>query len=164
MEFIFSLTSIYGMNGEQKYQEGIDDNIFCYARRSDNVAQIVAEGQAGFTITDLVEAISVAKSGYDVALSFPKEGVTYGVSCVGILKAGNNINNSKKFYKWMKSKEYQTSLKEHEIPYIPVDHIYNYENPYFDFSKVQLLDTKYSWKVATKYNYIDNMKVYTIKD
>jgi iron(III) transport system substrate-binding protein len=164
MELIFSLTSIYGLNGEQKFQERIDNNIFFYARERDNVAQIVAEGQAGFTITDLVSAQAVVKAGFDVSLSFPKEGVTYGIACIGILKDGDNLNNSKEFYKWMKSKEYQMSLIENEIPYIPVDNIYTYENPYFDFSKVKLLNTEYSWKVATKYDYIDNMKVYTLND
>jgi iron(III) transport system substrate-binding protein len=158
MEYVFSLTSIYGINGESKIQDKIDENIIIYEKYNDNVAKFVGVGAAVFAITDLVDAIAIMKEGYDVSLSFPKEGATYSLACTGILNNGENLNQALSFYRWMGSEKYRSSLKKNETPYIPADGIYSYESQYFDYSTLNLLEADFSWKLAITEHYIEAMK------
>ncbi|GAB1485213.1 hypothetical protein MASR2M79_02590 [Aminivibrio sp.] len=88
-------------------------------------------------------------------VSYPKEGVSYGIEGTGILTGAKNMENAKKFMDWASSKKFAQFIVDRKINYIPTRTDVEVTNPALDMSKVKLIETDVAWKGANRKAYVD---------
>ena len=120
-------------------------------------ARVLAHGmwQAASGIFYLVDALEIQQQGFPVVISYPKEGVSYGVEATGIVNGAKNIAEAKKFVDWATSKKLGQLFVDQKINYIPVVKGVKIENPALDMTKVKLLNVSTEDKGAKRKGYVD---------
>jgi iron(III) transport system substrate-binding protein len=145
-ERIYSLVKVFGEDEAFAYQKKLHQNIQLYTKGGAGGAMPVATGQAGAGIFYIVDALDIQQQGYDLVLSYPKEGVTYGVEASGVIKGAKNLASAKKLMDWASSKRLGETMVANQINYIPTRPDVTVTNPALDMSQVKLLETDISWK------------------
>jgi ABC-type Fe3+ transport system, periplasmic component len=118
-ERIYSLVKILGEDEAFAYQKKLHQNIQMYTKSGAGGAMPVATGQAASGIFYIVDALDIQQQGHPVVISYPKEGVSFGIEATGILKGAKNLENAKKFMDWASSKTFAQLLVDRKINYIP---------------------------------------------
>ncbi|MFA6846472.1 MAG: ABC transporter substrate-binding protein, partial [Sphaerochaetaceae bacterium] len=119
-ERIYSLISALGSEDAAfDFQKKLDKNIQLYTKSGAGGATPVANGQAAGGIFYLVDALDILNQGYPLVLTYPKEGVTYGVEGSGILTGAKNPAAAKKLMDWASSKRLGEVMMANNICYIP---------------------------------------------
>ena len=154
-ERIYTLVKIYGEDGAFAYQKKLHQNIQLYTKSGAGGAMPIATGQAGAGVFYIVDALDIQQQGYDVVLSYPKEGVTYGVEAAGILKGAKNLDSAKKLMDWASSKKLGEVMVAKKINYIPTRPDVKVTNPNLDMSKVKLIDADIAWKGKNRQAFIE---------
>jgi len=153
-ERIFALVKLYGEDGAFDYQKKLHQNVQLYTKSGQGGAMPIAAGQASSGIFYLVDALDVQQQGYPVVITYPKEGTTYGVDGVGIVKGAKNLDAAKKFIDWASSAEMANLLMEKKINYVPVHKDAKITDPVLDVSKVKFLPTDVEWKGEKRKGYV----------
>ncbi len=154
-ERIYTLVKVYGEDGAFAYQKKLHQNIQLYTKSGAGGAMPIATGQAGSGVFYIVDALDIQQQGYDVVLSYPKEGVTYGVEASGILKGAKNLDAAKKLMDWASTKRLGEVMVAQKINYIPTRPDVKVTNPALDMSKVKLIDTDIEWKGKNRQGYVE---------
>lgn len=154
-ERIFALVKLYGEDGAFAYQKKLHQNIQLYTKSGQGGAMPIAAGQAASGIFYLVDALDVQQQGYPVVISYPKEGTTYGIDCVGIIKGAKNPEAARKFIDWAASTDFANLLMEKKINYVPVAEGAKITDPVLDISKVKLLEAETEWKGSKRKEYVE---------
>jgi iron(III) transport system substrate-binding protein len=154
-ERIYTLVKIYGEDGAFAYQKKLNQNIQLYTKSGAGGAMPIATGQAASGVFYIVDALDIQQQGYDVVLSYPKEGVTYGVEAAGILKGAKNLTAAKKLMDWASSKRLGEVMVDKKINYIPTRPDVKVTNPNLDMSKVKLIDADIAWKGKNRQAYVE---------
>ena len=94
-ERIYSLIKIWGEDEAYVYQKKLHQNIQLYTKSGAGGAMPIATGQAGSGVFYIVDALDIQQQGYDLTISYPVEGVTYGVEGSGVVKGAKNLANAK---------------------------------------------------------------------
>ncbi|MFA6846108.1 MAG: extracellular solute-binding protein, partial [Sphaerochaetaceae bacterium] len=150
-ERIYSLISALGSEDAAfDFQKKLDKNIQLYTKSGAGGATPVANGQAAGGIFYLVDALDILNQGYPLVLTYPKEGVTYGVEGSGILTGAKNPAAAKKLMDWASSKRLGEVMMANNICYIPTRPDIKVDNPALDMSKVKLLECDSAWKGANR--------------
>ncbi len=154
-ERIYALVKIMGEDEAFAYQKKLHENIQMYTKSGAGGAMPVATGQAASGIFYIVDALEIQQQGHDVVLSYPAEGVSYGIEATGILKGAKNLENAKKFMDWASSKTFAQLLVDKKINYIPTRTDVVTTNPALDVSKVNLIEVDVAWKGANRKAFVD---------
>jgi len=152
---ILSLTYIMGEDKAYEYQKKLHQNIQMYTKSGAGGAMPIATGQAASGIFYIVDALEIQQQGHDVVLSYPVEGVSFGIEATGILKGAKNLENAKKFMDWASSKTFAQLLVDRKINYIPTRTDVETTNPALDVSKVKLVEVDVAWKGANRKAFVD---------
>ena len=91
-ERIYSLIAVYGVDGAFDYQKKLHQNIQLYTKSGAGGALPIAQGQAASGIFYLVDALDIVQQGYPVVITYPKEGVTFGIEATGIVEGAKNLD------------------------------------------------------------------------
>ncbi len=154
-ERIYALVRILGEDEAFVYQKKLHENIQMYTKSGAGGAMPVATGQAASGIFYIVDALEIQQQGHDVVLSYPVEGVSYGIEATGILKGAKNLENAKKFMDWASSKTFAQLLVDKKINYIPTRTDVETTNPALDLSKVNLIEVDVAWKGANRKAFVE---------
>jgi len=117
------LSIYYAMGGNEDaafdYQRKLHRNIQAYTKSGAGGTLPVGLGQAAVALVHLSEAMETKKKGYDVQVSFPKEGVTTAIEMVALLKGAKNRDLATKFIDWAMSPELQNLFAKYNFYVIP---------------------------------------------
>jgi len=155
-ERIYSLVKIMGEDEAFAYQKKMHQNIQMYTKSGAGGAMPVATGQAASGIFYIVDALDIQQQGHPVVISYPKEGVSYGIEATGVLKGARNLENAKKFMDWASSKTFAQLLVDKKINYIPTRGDVEVTNPALDLSKVNLVEVDVTWKGENRKAFVDH--------
>jgi ABC-type Fe3+ transport system, periplasmic component len=154
-ERIFALVKLYGEDGAFDYQKKLHQNIQLYTKSGQGGAMPIAAGQAASGVFYLVDALDVQQQGYPVVITYPKEGTTYGIDGVGIIKGAKNPEAAKKFIDWATSVDFANMLMEKKINYVPVAEGAKITDPVLDVTKVKFLEADPEWKGQKRKEYVE---------
>jgi iron(III) transport system substrate-binding protein len=79
----------------------------------------VGLGQAAGGIFFIVDALDTKAKGYDVAISFPKEGIGTAAEGIAMIKGAKNSESAKKLIDWATSPDMQSLFALHKINFVP---------------------------------------------
>ncbi|MDH7483845.1 MAG: ABC transporter substrate-binding protein [Spirochaetales bacterium] len=154
-ERIYTLVKIFGENEAFAYQKKLHQNIQLYTKSGAGGAMPIATGQAASGVFYIVDALDIQQQGYDVVISYPKEGVTYGVEAAGILKGAKNLELAKKLMDWASTKRLGDVMMAEKINYIPTRPDVKVSNPALDMTQVKLIDTDIAWKGKNREAFVE---------
>src|SRR5712692_8137486 len=119
---ILSIYYAFGKD-EQKafdYQKKLHANVQVYTKSGGACTGPTALGQAMICIAHMPDAMEAKKKGYDMIVSFPREGVAAVIEGVALVKGAKNRDQATKFIDWTFSKDMQDLLDKHDIYMLPV--------------------------------------------
>ena len=76
-------------------------------------------GQAAAGIFFIVDALDTQAKGYDVQLSFPREGIGTSAEAIALLKGAKNPELGRKLIDWASSPAMQGLYATHKINFVP---------------------------------------------
>lgn len=113
---------ILALGGEDEafdYMEKMHENVQVYTKSGGGGTVPVATRQASSGVFFLVDSIETAKRGYDVEISFPKEGSVVSVEAMALVKNGPNQELAKQFMDWLVTHKAQSIYAKHGIGFLP---------------------------------------------
>ncbi|MGD1817142.1 MAG: ABC transporter substrate-binding protein [Pleomorphochaeta sp.] len=154
-ERIYSLVQAFGEDAAFEYQKKLNANIQLYTKSGAGGALPVANGQAAAGIFYIVDALDILHQGYPLEISYPVEGVTYGVEASGMLANCKHPEAAKKLLDWASTKRLGEIMVANSISYIPTRPDVQVDDPALDMSKVNLLQADSSWKGQNRENFVN---------
>lgn len=142
---LFSLVLAMGENEAFAYQKKLDENMQQYTKSGAGGALSIGRGQAAGGVFFLVDALEMQQTGYDIVISYPREGVVYGVEAMGLVKGAKNPELAKRFLDWAASPDMQRLYEREKINLIPTHPEVTLENPSLDMKNVKLLELDIEW-------------------
>jgi iron(III) transport system substrate-binding protein len=94
-------------------------NVQLYTKSGGGGTLPVGLGQAGGGIFFIVDALDTQQKGYDVAVSFPKEGIGTAAEAIALLKGAKNPEVGKKLIDWAASPAMQSLFAKYKINFVP---------------------------------------------
>ena len=118
---IFSLLEVHGRDETKTfdYMKRLRPNVQLYTKSGGGGTLPVGLGQAGAGIFFIVDALDTKAKGYDVSISFPKEGIGTAAEAIALLKGAKNPAAGKKLIDWATSPAMQAEFAKHKINFIP---------------------------------------------
>src|SRR6185436_9175954 len=75
--------------------------------------------QAGAGVFFIVDALDTKAKGYDVTISFPKEGIGTAAEAIALIKGAKNPAVGKKLIDWATSPAMQGQFAKYKINFVP---------------------------------------------
>jgi iron(III) transport system substrate-binding protein len=118
---IFSILEVNGRDEEKAfaYMKKLRASVQLYTKSGGGGTLPVGLGQAGGGIFFIVDALDTKAKGYDVAISFPKEGIGTSAEAIALIKGAKNPDAAKKLIDWATSPAMQTLFAQHKINFVP---------------------------------------------
>ena len=118
---IFSILEVYGRDEEKAfdYLKKKRRNVQLYTKSGGGGTLPVGLGQAGAGIFFIVDALDTKAKGYDVAISFPKEGIGTSAEAIALVKGAKNPEVGKKLIDWASSPAMQSLFAQYKINFVP---------------------------------------------
>jgi iron(III) transport system substrate-binding protein len=118
---IFSVLEIFGRDETKAfdYMKKLRRNVQVYTKSGGGGTIPVGLGQAGAGIFFIVDALKTKQEGYDVVISFPKEGIGTSVEAIALLKGAKNPELGKKLINWSASPAMQNLYAKYKINFVP---------------------------------------------
>jgi iron(III) transport system substrate-binding protein len=118
---IFSILQVNNRNEDAgfAYMKKLRQNIQAYTKSGGGGTVPVGLGQAGGGIFFIVDALFTKQKGYDVQISFPKEGIGSAAECIGLVKGNKNGAAARKLIDWAASPDMQSLLAPSKINFLP---------------------------------------------
>jgi len=118
---IFSILEVNGrdQNKAFAYMKKLRPNIQLYTKSGGGGTLPVGLGQAGGGIFFIVDALDTKAKGYDVTVSFPKEGIGSAAEAIALIKGAKNPALGKKLIDWATSADMQKHFAKYKINFIP---------------------------------------------
>ncbi len=118
---IFSILEVNGRDESKAfdYMKKLRPNVQLYTKSGGGGTLPVGLGQAGAGIFFIVDALDTKAKGYDVAISFPKEGIGTAAEAIALLKGAKNADLGKKLIDWATSPAMQGHFAPHRINFVP---------------------------------------------
>jgi iron(III) transport system substrate-binding protein len=120
------LFSILEVNGRDEakafaYMKKLRPNVQLYTKSGGGGTLPVGLGQAGGGIFFIVDALDTKAKGYDVAISFPSEGIGTAAEAIALIKGAKNPEAAKKLIDWAASPAMQGLFARYKINFVPAD-------------------------------------------
>jgi len=118
---IFSIIEVNGRNEDKAfdYMKKLRKNVQVYTKSGGGGTLPVGLGQAGGGIFFIVDALDTKAKGYDVVISFPREGIGTSAEAIALLKGAKNPEPGKKLIDWATSPAMQSLYAKHKINFVP---------------------------------------------
>ena len=118
---IFSVIEVNGRDEEKAfaYMKKLRPNVQLYTKSGGGGTLPVGLGQAGAGIFFIVDALDTKAKGYDVAISFPKEGIGTAAEAIALIKGAKNPAAGKKLIDWASSPAMRGLFARHKINFVP---------------------------------------------
>ena len=118
---IFSIIEVNGRNEDKAfdYMKKLRRNVQVYTKSGGGGTLPVGLGQAGAGIFFIVDALDTKAKGYDVAISFPREGIGTSAEAIALLKGAKHPELGKKLIDWATSPAMQSLFAKHKINFVP---------------------------------------------
>ena len=118
---IFSILEVFGRDEEKAfaYMKKLRPNVQLYTKSGGGGTLPVGLGQAGAGIFFIVDALDTKAKGYDVVVSFPKEGIGTAAEAIALLKGAKNPELGKKLIDWASSPAMQSLFATYKINFVP---------------------------------------------
>src|SRR5689334_13144638 len=120
---IFSVLQVHNRNEDEAfaYLKKLRQNVQVYTKSGGGGTLPVGLGQAAGGIFFIVDALFTRQQGYDVQISFPKEGIGSAAECIALIKGAKNPDTGKKLIDWATSPAMQSLLAPNKINFIPAN-------------------------------------------
>jgi iron(III) transport system substrate-binding protein len=118
---IFSILQVHNRDEDAAfaYMKKLRQNIQAYTKSGGGGTVPVGLGQAAGGIFFIVDALFTKQKGYDVQISFPKEGIGSAAECIAIVKGNKNGGAARKLIDWAASPDMQSLLAPSKINFLP---------------------------------------------
>ena len=118
---IFSVIEVNGRDENKAfaYMKKLRPNVQLYTKSGGGGTLPVGLGQAGGGIFFIVDALDTKAKGYDVVISFPKEGIGTAAEGIALLKGAKNPEQGKKLIDWATSAAMQNQFAKYKINFVP---------------------------------------------
>jgi iron(III) transport system substrate-binding protein len=118
---IFSILQVNNRNEDAAfgYMKKLRQQIQSYTKSGGGGTVPVGLGQAAGGIFFIVDALFTRQKGYDVQISFPKEGIGSAAECIALVKGNKNTAEAKKLIDWATSPDMQSLLAPNKINFLP---------------------------------------------
>ena len=118
---IFSVLEVNGRDENKafEYMKKLRPNVQLYTKSGGGGTLPVGLGQAGGGIFFIVDALDTQAKGYDVTISFPKEGIGTAAEGIALIKGAKNPALGKKLIDWATSPAMQNQFARHKINFVP---------------------------------------------
>jgi iron(III) transport system substrate-binding protein len=118
---IFSVLEVNGRDEEKAfaYLKKLRQSVQLYTKSGGGGTLPVGIGQAAGGIFFIVDALDTKAKGYDVVISFPKEGIGTAAEGIALLKGAKNPEAAKKLIDWATSPAMQSLYAKHKINFVP---------------------------------------------
>ncbi len=120
---IFSILQVHNRDEDAAfaYMKKLRKNIQAFTKSGGGGTVPTGLGQAAGGIFFIVDALFTRQKGYDIQISFPKEGIGSAAECIGLVKGGKNVEASKKLIDWATSPAMQSLLAPAKINFLPAN-------------------------------------------
>jgi iron(III) transport system substrate-binding protein len=120
---IFSVLEVNKRDEEKAfaYLKKLRQNVQVYTKSGGGGTLPVGLGQAGGGIFFIVDALETRAKGYDVVISFPKEGIGTSAEAIALIKGAKNPVEGKKLIDFATSAAMQSKLAEHKVNFVPAN-------------------------------------------
>ncbi len=118
---IFSILEVNGRDENKAfdYMKKLRPNVQLYTKSGGGGTLPVGLGQAGGGIFFIVDALDTKAKGYDVAISFPSEGIGSAAEGIALIKGAKNPELGKKLIDWATSPAMQGQFAKYKINFVP---------------------------------------------
>jgi iron(III) transport system substrate-binding protein len=118
---IFSILEVNGRDESKAfaYMKKLRPNVQLYTKSGGGGTLPVGLGQAGGGIFFIVDALDTQAKGYDVAISFPAEGIGTAAEGIALIKGAKNPELGRKLIDWAASPAMQNLFAKHKINFVP---------------------------------------------
>jgi iron(III) transport system substrate-binding protein len=118
---IFSIIEVNGRDENKAfdYMKKLRPNVQLYTKSGGGGTLPVGLGQAGGGIFFIVDALDTKAKGYDVVISFPKEGIGTAAEAIALIKGAKNPAAGKKLIDWASSPAMQNLFTKYKINFVP---------------------------------------------
>src|SRR5438132_2675767 len=118
---ILSIYYAFGKDEDKAfdYQKKLHANVQVYTKSGGGCTIPAALGQAIVCIAHLPDAMEAKKKGYDMVVTFPREGVAAVVEAVALVKGAKNRELATKFIDWTFSRDMQDLLDKNQVYMLP---------------------------------------------
>lgn len=145
-ERIYSLVKVMGEDEAFKFQKQMNANVQMYTKSGAGGAMPIATGQCAAGIFYIVDALDIQQQGYPVTITYPEDGVSFGIEATGVIKGGKNNAEAKKFVDWAVSKKFAEFIVAKKINYVPTRNDVKVSNPILDLTKIKTISVDVTWK------------------
>lgn len=153
-ERIYTYVQLWGEDGAYDYQKKLHQNVQLYTKSGAGGAMPVATGQAASGVFYICDAMDIADQGYPVTITYPKEGVTYGIEASGIVAGAKNEEAAKQFIDWVTGPEFAQFIVANHINYVPTNPSIKPDVELLDLSKINLLQVDTAWKGENRERFV----------
>ena len=118
---LFSILEVNGRKEDKAfdYMKKLRKNVQVYTKSGGGGTLPVGLGQAGAGIFFIVDALDTQAKGYDVTISFPREGIGTSAEAIALIKGAKNAELGKKLIDWAASPAMQSLYAKHKINFVP---------------------------------------------
>jgi iron(III) transport system substrate-binding protein len=118
---LFSILEVNGRSEDKAfdYMKKLRKNVQVYTKSGGGGTLPVGLGQAGAGIFFIVDALDTQAKGYDVTISFPREGIGTSAEAIALIKGAKNAELGKKLIDWATSPAMQSLYAKHKINFVP---------------------------------------------
>src|SRR5450755_4103710 len=118
---IFSILEVNGRDETKAfdYMKKLRPNVQLYTKSGGGGTLPVGLGQAGAGIFFIVDALDTKAKGYEVTISFPKEGIGTAAEGIALIKGAKNPALGKKLIDWATSPAMQGLFAKYKINFVP---------------------------------------------
>ncbi len=118
---IFSVLEVNGRNEDKAfdYLKKLRQNVQVYTKSGGGGTLPTGLGQAAGGIFFIVDALETKAKGYDVVISFPKEGIGTSAEAIALIKGAKNPEGGKKLIDFATSPAMQSKLAEYKVNFVP---------------------------------------------
>ena len=118
---IFSILEVNGRDETKAfdYMKKLRPNVQLYTKSGGGGTLPVGLGQAGGGIFFIVDALDTKAKGYDVTISFPKEGIGTASEGIALIKGAKNPELGRKLIDWASSPAMQNQFAKYKVNFVP---------------------------------------------
>ena len=118
---IFSVLEVNGRDEDKAfaYLKKLRQNVQVYTKSGGGGTLPVGLGQAAGGIFFIVDALETKAKGYDVVISFPKEGIGTSAEAIALIKGAKNPEAGKKLIDFATGAAMQSKLAEYKVNFVP---------------------------------------------
>jgi iron(III) transport system substrate-binding protein len=120
---IFSVLEVNKRDEEKAfaYLKKLRQNVQVYTKSGGGGTLPVGLGQAGGGIFFIVDALETKTKGYDVTISFPKEGIGSSAEAIALIKGAKHPVEARKLIDFATSAAMQSTLSAHKVNFVPAN-------------------------------------------